>query len=315
MKLIRNINNIKFQTNPCILTIGNFDGIHLGHQKLLNLLCKKKKEYKKPITIAIFEPQPQEFFYPENPPIRLMQFREKIQYLSQWNIDTILCIYFNRVFSRISPMNFVTNIIIKKLNVCFLAIGKNFCFGAQRKGNTTFLKNMGKHYNFEVYTTKILTTHGMEISSTAIRSALKNNNLKLAKMLLGRSFSISGRVINGKKNGSLIGFPTANIILNKNVAPINGVFIVKIFIPSSKKTFLGVANIGTQPTMSGTKKKLEVHLINVSMNLYKTYIEVIFIKKIRNEFCFSSVEELKMQIQHDIKTANLYFDSHPQNIS
>ncbi|XBC42938.1 MAG: bifunctional riboflavin kinase/FAD synthetase [Buchnera aphidicola (Kaburagia rhusicola ensigallis)] len=315
MKLIRNINNIKFQTNPCILTIGNFDGIHLGHQKLLNLMCKKKEEYKKPITIAIFEPQPQEFFCPKNPPIRLMQFREKVKYLSQWNIDTILCIYFNRIFSCISPIDFVTNIIIKKLNVCFLAIGKNFCFGAKRKGNIIFLKNMGKNYNFEVYTTKILTTHGIEISSTAIRSALKNNNLKLAKILLGRSFSISGRVINGKKNGSLIGFPTANIILHKNAAPINGVFIVKISIPSSQKIFLGVANIGTQPTMSGTKKTLEVHLINVSINLYKTYIEVIFIKKIRDEFCFSSIEELKTQIQCDIKTANLYFNSHPQSTS
>ncbi|XBC38314.1 MAG: bifunctional riboflavin kinase/FAD synthetase [Buchnera aphidicola (Floraphis choui)] len=310
MKLIRNINNLKLQDNSCILTIGNFDGVHLGHQKLLNLVCKKKKEYNKPITVAIFEPQPQEFFCPNDPPIRLMKFREKVRYLSNWNIDSILCIYFNHSFSLLNPIDFVIRIILKKLNVSFLAIGENFRFGIHRKGNVTLLKDMGKTHNFEVYTTKILKINGIKISSTAIRTALKNHDLKLAKMLLGRSFSISGKVTYGKQNGTMIGFPTANIILCKKRMLINGVFIVKVFVFSTKKTFFGVANIGTQPTMLGIEKKLEVHLINVSINLYKEHIEVIFLKKIRNEIFFSSIKSLQQQIKYDIKQANSYFNNY-----
>ncbi|QCI23177.1 bifunctional riboflavin kinase/FAD synthetase [Buchnera aphidicola] len=309
MKLIRNINNLKFQTNSCILTIGNFDGVHLGHQKLLNIVCKKKKEHNKPIIVTIFEPYPLEFFCSENPPVRLMNFREKIQYLSQWNIDAILCIYFNKSFSSLSPMNFITNIMVKKLNVFFLAVGKNFCFGSNRQGNTILLKSIGKHYKFSVHTTKILKINEIEVSSTAIRQALKNNNLKLAKMLLGRSFSMSGKVTYGKKNGTKIGFPTANIELNKNNSPIYGVFIVKVFILSLKRMFFGVANIGTQPTMNGKTQKLEVHLIDSSLNLYKQYIKVIFIKKIRDEIFFTSIKNLKEQIMCDISKARLHFNN------
>ncbi|XBC41387.1 MAG: bifunctional riboflavin kinase/FAD synthetase [Buchnera aphidicola (Nurudea yanoniella)] len=276
---------------------------------------QKKKEYKKPTTIILFEPQPKEFFYPHNPPVRLTKFREKIKYLSRWNIDTILCIYFNHYFSLIKPWDFIKKIIIEKLNVCFLAVGSNFSFGAQKKGNISLLKNIGKHYNFEVYATKIFKIQGMEISSTAIRIALENDNLQLAKKLLGRSFSISGKVIHGKKNGTnIIGFPTANITLHNNTAPINGVFIVKIFVCTLKKTFFGVANIGTQPTISGIQKKLEVHFINISINLYQKYIQVIFIKKIRNEIFFPSIHDLQTRIKHDINIANTYVKKHFNNL-
>ncbi|XBC42420.1 MAG: bifunctional riboflavin kinase/FAD synthetase [Buchnera aphidicola (Meitanaphis elongallis)] len=315
MKLIRNINHLEFKTRSCILTIGNFDGVHLGHQKLLNLICKKKEEHKKPATVIIFEPQPKEFFYPKNPPTRIMTFREKIKYLSQWDIDIILCICFNKNFSLINPMNFVTKILVKKLNIFFLAVGENFRFGTKKQGNITFLKEMGKNFNFEVYTTKILKINQIKVSSTAIRIALKNNDLKLAKKLLGRSFSISGRVIHGKKNGTLIGFPTANVTLYKNKAPISGVFAVKVFVFSLKQMFFGVANVGTRPTMLGIKQMLEVHLINVSINLYKKRIEVIFIKKIRNEIFFSSIENLKKQIKCDVNEANLHFNKYSNKTS
>ncbi|XBC44620.1 MAG: bifunctional riboflavin kinase/FAD synthetase [Buchnera aphidicola (Schlechtendalia peitan)] len=267
----------------------------------------KKKEHNKPIIVTIFEPQPQEYFNPHNPPARLMKLREKITYLSKWNIDTILCIYFNKKFSILSPTEFVINIMVKKLKVCFLAIGENFHFGANRKGNIIFLKKMGAKYNFEVYITDILKIKGIQISSTAVRMALKNSNFKLAKKLLGRSFSISGRVVHGKKNGNIIGFPTANIILFKHLAPIHGVFIVQVFVFELQKTFSGVANIGIQPTVYGTKQNLEVHLINIAINLYKKYIQIIFIQKIRDEIFFPSIEELKKQIGCDIETANLYF--------
>lgn len=311
MKIIRNIKNLKFQTSPCILTIGNFDGMHLGHQKLLTLICNKKKEENKPITIILFEPQPKEFFHSDNPPVRLMKFREKIKYLSKWGIDTILCIYFNYYFSLIDPLDFIKKIIVEKLNTCFLFVGKNFVFGAQRKGNISLLQNIGKLYNFKVHVENIFAIQGTKISSTAIRKALQNDNLELAKTLLGRSFSISGKVTYGKQYGTKItGFPTANIILYNDISPVHGVFIIKTFIYSLKKTFFGVANVGHQPSMYGTQNKLEVHLINISINLYREYIKVTFIKKIRNEMLFTSLKDLKTRIENDVNIAILYLKKH-----
>jgi len=239
-----------------------------------------------------------------------MRFREKVKYLSKWNIDTILCIYFNHNFSLVNPEDFVINILIKKLNACFIAIGKNFCFGSHRKGNIIFLKEMGKKYNFEVHVTELLKVQHRKVSSTKIRKLLQNSNFKLAKQLLGRHFSISGKVIHGHKYGTQLGFPTANIALLKGIVPIKGTFIVKVFICKLKKTFFGVANIGTRPTMNGKQQNLEVHLINISINLYQKYIQVIFLKKIRDEIHFSSIKSLKIQIQNDIEKTHSYFHNH-----
>ncbi|HXK00314.1 MAG TPA: bifunctional riboflavin kinase/FAD synthetase [Buchnera sp. (in: enterobacteria)] len=298
--------NIQDQYHDCIITIGNFDGVHLGHQYLLQFMCKQKKIHNKPVIIVLFEPQPLEFlqkkiFFP-----RLTTLSEKIKHFSSWNIDRVVCIRFNHKFSILSANKFISDILVQKLKVKFLVVGLDFCFGKNKEGNLSLLKEKGKIYNFHVINPKTIYKNNIRISSTAIRNALLNDNFKLAQSLLGYPFSISGKVIHGLKKGREIGFPTANISLSKRIMPVKGVYAVRV--PKLfKKDLFGVANIGIKPSFSCKIQQLEVHLFDITVNLYEKYIEVILCKKIRNERFFSSIKELKSQISQDILIARNYF--------
>ncbi|MBU4681939.1 bifunctional riboflavin kinase/FAD synthetase [Cedecea davisae] len=308
MKLIRGIHNLRQNHHGCVLTIGNFDGVHRGHQALLKGLCEEGRARNLPVMVMIFEPQPLELFAPEKAPARLTRLREKLRYLAGCGVDYVLCVRFDRRFAALSAQNFVSNLLVDRLGVKFLAVGDDFRFGAGRQGDFLLLQKAGQEYGFDVASTQTFCEDGMRISSTAVRQALADDDLQQAESLLGHPFMISGRVVHGDELGRTIGFPTANLPLRRQVSPVKGVYAVEVS-GLGDKPIAGVANIGTRPTVAGIRQQLEVHLLDVVMDLYGRHIEVVLRKKIRNEQRFASLDELKAQIARDVITAREFFES------
>lgn len=313
MEFIRGLHNIKSHHRGCILTIGNFDGFHRGHQALISKLQKEKNNLKLPVMVMIFEPQPREYLS-NIIEIRLTTLRDKINYLYTAGVDVILCITFNKKFASIEAYNFVKDILIYKLGVQFIYIGNDFRFGAFRKGDFFLLKKISKYEGFKVIrTSAYLDSNGKRISSTAIRAALIENRILDAELLLGHSYCISGRVIHGDSLGHKLGFPTANISLQGKKLPIHGVYAVEVYGIFSRP-LPGIANIGVRPTITGkNRQQLEVHLLNISTNLYTYHIKVVFLAKIRDEQYFSSMKTLQHQIKNDIINVRSYFDKNNIN--
>lgn len=309
MQLIRGIYNLPLFPRGSALTIGNFDGCHLGHQHILAHLRHKAAQAGLPTVVMLFEPQPNEFFCHEKAPARLMRLRDKVRYLKQATIDYVLCIRFDRTFAALTADQFIRHYLVDKLNIQFLSIGDDFHFGAQRQGNFHTLQQAGKIFGFKVENNDSFFLSQQRISSTLIRQALANDNLVLAKSLLGKPYSIHGRVAHGNKLGRTIGFPTANIHLHRQVNPVQGVYAVEILTKQNNR-YQGVANVGNRPTIDGlTRPLLEVHLFNFKQNLYGQSLEVIFQHKIRNEIKFADFTQLQQQITHDINLAKQFFDS------
>lgn len=305
MRLIRGMHNLQ-QTQGCALTIGNFDGVHLGHQAVLKHLREKADELNLPAAVMLFEPQPREFFMRENAPARLMRLRDKLSYLAQAGVDDVICVKFDRTFSQLTADAFIQDWLVNKLQVKFLSIGDDFRFGTQRKGDFALLRQAGERFGFIVEDNRTFCLDRLRISSTAIRRALADNDLTLAASLLGRPYSISGRVAHGNKLGRTIGFPTANILLHRQVNPVKGVFAVKVRSENGR-IFQGVANIGCRPTLNGVKQILEVHIFDFAQNIYGQKLEVILCRHIRAEIKFPSFEELKIQIGKDVQSAREFF--------
>lgn len=316
MQLIRGMHNFHSKSvdersnfaNGCALTIGNFDGVHLGHQAVLHHLRLKADSLNLPMVVMLFEPQPREYFQGEKAPARLMRLRDKLQALAQHGVDVVICVKFDRTFATLSAQQFVQDWLVNKLRVRFLSIGDDFRFGAERQGDFTFLQQAGNQFGFVVEDNRTFHLEEQRISSTAIRSALAQDNFQLAESLLGRPYRIFGKVVHGQKLGRTLGFPTANIRLHRQVNPIRGVYAVKVRCKCGE-FFTGVANIGQRPTVNGVKQLLEVHLFDFNDNLYGQTIAVEFCKKIRNEMKFPSIEALKQQIQQDAQVAQAYFNS------
>ena len=306
MQLIRGFNNASFQLSGCALTIGNFDGVHLGHQAILRHLRQKADELGLPMVVMLFEPQPREYFMGKTAPARLMRLRDKLYYLKQAGVDAVLVVRFNQQFAALTAEQFIEDWLVNKLNVKFLSIGDDFKFGANRQGNFAMLQAAGKQFGFAVEDNYSLCLEQCRISSTAIRQALAENQLSLAENLLGKPYRIFGRVIHGNKLGRTIGFPTANVRLHRQVNPVKGVYAVKVRLKSGE-IFDGVANMGKRPTINGTIQLLEAHLFDFSQNIYGKMVEVEFCHKIRDEIKFPSFEALKAQIEQDVKTAKAFF--------
>ncbi|TNG92876.1 bifunctional riboflavin kinase/FAD synthetase [Pasteurellaceae bacterium USgator11] len=307
MQLIRGIYNLPLLPQGCALTIGNFDGCHLGHQQILAHLKQKAQQLGLPTVVMLFEPQPNEFFSAANAPARLMRLRDKLLFLQQADIDYVLCVRFNRTFANLSADQFIQQYLVEKLQVKFLSIGDDFQFGAQRQGNFQTLLNAGAKCGFEVENNDSFALNNQRISSTLIRKALAEDDLPLAEAMLGKPYSIGGRVAHGNKLGRTIGFPTANIHLHRQVNPIQGVYAVEIIDKCGQQHF-GVANIGNRPTIDGgTRPLLEVHIFDFNGNLYGQPLEIILRKKIRNEIKFADFEQLKQQIASDVQTAKDFF--------
>ncbi|MDI6958423.1 bifunctional riboflavin kinase/FAD synthetase [Pantoea sp. Pa-EAmG] len=306
MKFIRGIYNLKEQHRGCVLTIGNFDGVHRGHQALMAELIAEGRKRNLPVVVMLFEPQPLELFAGDKAPARLTRLREKLKYLALAGVDAVVCVRFDRRFAAHSAQSFISELLVDKLNVKFLAVGDDFRFGAGRQGDFLLLQKAGAEYGFEVISTQTYCDGGKRISSTAVRQALAQDDFAQAQQLLGHPFSISGRVVHGDALGRTIGFPTANLPLRRTVTPVKGVFAVEV-LGLGEQPIPGVANIGTRPTVKGLRQQLEVHLLDTHMNLYGRHIEVVLKQKIRDEQRFASLDALKEQIAKDVVTARQFF--------
>ena len=316
MQLIRgfyNLANHSVLANGCILSIGNFDGVHLGHQQILSRLINKSAESGLPSVVMLFEPQPREFFAKKagdltacNVPARLMRLRDKLKYLEKSGVDFVLCVRFSERFAKLTAEEFIQDLLVKQLKVRYLSVGDDFRFGAKRAGDYHTLQEAGKTFDFTVEESHTHSFEQHRISSSLIRELLQKDELALVKKLLGKPYSVAGRVAHGNKLGRTIGFPTANIMLNRLVVPIHGVYAVKV--ETKTGTYQGIANIGNRPTINGTKPLLEVHIFDFNRAIYGEAIEVSFIKKIRNEVKFANFEALKQQIQRDKTQAVEFFE-------
>lgn len=294
MQVFRHINQ---KYSPSFLTIGNYDGIHLGHQAILKKLKSESKSNNILSSVMTFEPHPREFFSPKLAPKRIISLREKLEYFDELKIDQVFIVNFNDEFSRKSYLDFI-EILKKNIQAKKIIIGNDFRFGKQREGNIDKLIDN----SVDVCVMNKIEYKGERVSSTIIRDSLAAGDLKRAAMLLGRSYSISGKVVHGDKRGREIGFPTANIHMFHNRPPLKGVFAVKL------NNMYGVANLGVRPTIAGfSKLNLEVHLFNFSKNIYGKHAHVTFLKKIRDEKKFENIDALKKQIQIDIDNVKKFF--------
>lgn len=307
MQLIRGIHNIQSEHHGCVLTIGNFDGVHLGHKEVIKALVKQAKELNSIAAVMVFEPQPREFFSPQTAPARLCRLRDKYTLLASLGVERLICVNFNEKFATQSAENFVQDLLVNKLGIKSLIVGDDFKFGKNRQGNYGMLLEAGNKFGFNVSDTASYKLSELRISSTEIRFALENDDLVEAEKMLGRPYSIIGRVFHGDKRGRQLGFPTANVKLKRRVSPVNGVYAVKVKI--NNKEFFGVANIGSRPTVSGIRQQLEVHIFDFSSELYGQIIEVVLLKKIRKEMNFDSLTALTEQIKVDSMQARQFISN------
>ena len=284
-----------------VIAIGNFDGLHLGHQKVINEAKQKARKYKLPFGVMTFEPVPVMFFSKKKRDHRINSLQQKKDQLKKFKLDFLIIIKFNKKFSSLTAENFIKKVIYNKTRCRYLYISKNFKFGFKRKGNIQTLKKFEKQFNFKNIITKPYKKINRTISSTFIRKKIRSGKIKLVNKLLNRNWSISGRVIRGEKRGRKIGFPTCNMSLDNYVIPKLGVYAVKVYGKSFNKN--GIANIGYRPTFNGQSLLLETNIFGFNKNLYNKEINVSFKKFLRPEKKFKNLEYLKKQIKLDIKRA------------
>lgn len=303
---------------PVALTIGNFDGVHLGHQAMLVRLKEAANRLDLTACVMIFEPHPREFFAPDQAPTRLTSLREKLELLAATGVERVQVCRFNFDFARISAEDFIVRILQRRLAVRWILVGDDFRFGARRAGDFAMLEAFSAECGFEVEEMPAYAVDGLRVSSTAVREALADGDLNLVRRLLGRPYGISGRVVSGDKLGKKLGFPTANIQLKHNRPPLSGIFVVEVEVgpqgvtalPSSKsmRAMRGVASLGVRPTVhENGKPVLEVHLFDFDQEIYGRHMRVNFLNKLRDEEKFPDLETLTRRIAQDVEQAKHYF--------
>ena len=308
MELVRGIHNIQAAHQQGVLTIGNFDGVHLGHQAILSRVKTLAAQYDAPSGIMIFEPQPREFFAPNESPGRLSRLRDKVAFLGDLGIDYVLCMPFNNRFRNLDAQAFCQQILQQGLGVQHLVVGDDFRFGCDRQGNFDYLEAFGANHGFDVEnTSSILNAQGLRISSSLVRQCLSRGDLVAAEAVLGHAVSMSGRVVGGQRLARTLGFPTANVFLKGIKPALSGVYAVTV--PVAGVVYEGVANIGVRPTVDGDTPILEVHLFNFNGDLYHQYLEVTFRHFIRPERKMNGLDELEKQIQCDKEEAMRFFSN------
>jgi riboflavin kinase/FMN adenylyltransferase len=311
VKVIRGIPPSLTRT-PCALTIGNFDGVHLGHQALLAELHTFAQQHQLQTCLLTFEPHPKEFFAPQNAPARILGLRDKLDALKKTNVDLVIVEHFNAHFAKKTPDEFVHDILVKGLNTRHIVIGDDFHYGAKRAGNIESLKIAGEQFGFSVHALNTINDSQSErISSTAVRNALRQGDLELAKQLLGRPYMISGHVIHGKKLGRTLRFPTLNVAMTNRFQQrppaMTGVFVVQVH-GLGKNPIPGVASLGYRPTVEDAGRVLlETHLFDFNEEVYGKIIQVEFLKKLRDEAKYSDLTSLQIAIEADANAARNYF--------
>ena len=311
MQLIRGIPSHPIFQNGCALTIGNFDGVHLGHKAVIEKLAGRGKAFGLPVAILIFEPQPLEYFLAGNAPPRLTRLREKVVQLAKLPVDDLVIVRFNKQIADYDAEQFVDEVLVKSLNVKHLVIGDDFRFGKNRQGDFAMLKEKGQARGFNVEDTGSWQVDGQRVSSTLIRNVLAGGDMEKAGNLLGYPYSVCGRIVHGDKRGRTIGYPTANIRMRRKNIPVSGVFAVTMTGIVEGAEIEGIANVGVRPTVDGSDKVvLETYLFDFNREIYGYQVAVHFKQKIRAERRFQNVDELKAQIVDDVAEAKKFFATH-----
>jgi riboflavin kinase/FMN adenylyltransferase len=295
---------------PTALTVGNFDGVHVGHQVMLARLKHAAAERKLATGFLTFEPHPREFFAPDQAPVRLTSLREKIELVAARGIDRFHVCRFNYAFAQTTPHDFIERILLRGFNLRWLLIGDDFRFGARRAGDVVMLREAARQFGFEVEALTSVTLGGERVSSTAVRTALQRGDLTRAARLLDRPYSISGRVVRGDSVGRRLGFPTANVQMKHNRPPLTGIFAVEVAVPAPHGAGMlrGAASLGVRPTLvQGGRPVLEVHVFDFDGNLYGEHVRVDFHYKLRDEEKYSDLATLTRQIALDVESAKAYF--------
>jgi riboflavin kinase/FMN adenylyltransferase len=310
MQLVRGLHNLRPEHRGCVATIGNFDGVHRGHQAILARLRERAVALGVPSCVVIFEPQPREYFAPDTAPARLARLHDKVALLAAEGIDRVLCLAFNQRLCKLSAAEFVDTILVDGLGVQHLEVGDDFRFGCDRVGDFTFLQQAGLRHGFTVEAAQTVELEGLRVSSTQVREALARADFAVAERLLGRPFRIRGRVLHGQKLARQLGWPTANIQLKRHRVPLTGVYLVSVELDG--QVWPGVANIGVRPSVAGDgRAHLEVHLLDFAGDLYGRRLTVEFHHKLRDEQRFASLEALKSAIDADIAAARAHWHGQP----
>jgi len=304
MELIRGIHNLTVSHRPSVVSIGNFDGVHLGHQHVISSLLEQSRIRQAPSTVVTFEPLAKEFFSPDLV-VRLSTIDEKAKLLFDLGVDRVLCIDFTAEFASYSPDQFIQEVLIEGLGAEYLSVGDDFKFGKARAGDFAMLQKVGSSKGFAVSAHDTFEIYGQRVSSGRVRQALLAGDFALAENLLGRAYTISGPVSKGEQQGRTIGYPTANIVLPDVRLAVHGVYATKVRVNSVELN--GVANVGRRPTVNGQQNRLEVHLFDFDDDIYGETLQVRFVEKIRDEQKYASFGALKKQIQLDAQQAQAIF--------
>lgn len=309
MILITDLKNIQKKFDKSILTLGNFDGLHLGHQELVRMIIHRAREVGAVSMVVTFRPHPLKILAPEKCPPLISIYEEKIRLFERLGIDVLVKIPFTLEFSSMSPEDFVRDILCNTLGAKEIFVGYNYRFGRGREGDIQKLRTLGEKYGFTVREIEQIAVDGEVISSTKIRTLLRHGDVEHAAKLLGRTYAITGIVVRGDGRGKGLGFPTANIAPKHAIIPADGVYAVRLVV--RERVYDGIANIGMRPTFNKKILAIEVHVFNFSEDIYGEDISLCFIRKIREEKKFKGSEALVTQIKSDIETAKEILSSHP----
>jgi riboflavin kinase / FMN adenylyltransferase len=302
MELVRGLHNISRRHQGCVLTVGNYDGVHLGHQKMIGALKARATELRSAATVLVFEPSSKEFIDPEGAPPRLTRWREKFLALAAQGVDRLVTLRFDDYIRAMTPECFVDELIVAALGTRHIVVGNDFRYGCNAGGTIDSLRAAGDARGFGVEQIAPFVFDGVRVSSTAIRERLAESDFAGAKRLLGRPYRMLGRVIHGRELGRTLGFPTANLRLMRRKSPVQGVMAVRVF-GIEPKALTAVASLGTRPTVDGTDMLLEVHVFDFAGELYGREIEVEFVAKLRDEVKFNSLDALTEQMKVDAARA------------
>lgn len=306
MQLVRTTKQPARSIQPSVAMIGNFDGVHVAHQAIIKHAIALSESYDLQSVLINFEPTPKEHFLGTRAPARIYNFREKFEIIKSLGVEQFICLHFSETFAKMNAEDFVKSILLDGLQIKHLIVGDDFRFGHDRQGDIAMLQAMGEQYGYQVHDQDTLLHATTRISSSFIRKKLAAGEFELAHALLGRRYTISGRVVHGEQRGRTIGFPTANILLKRKVSPLRGVFVIRA--RNETDAWNGVANIGSRPTLNGQKMQLEAHLFNYDGDLYGQRLHVEPLHKLRDEIKFSSFSELQKQIAIDAQQAKNYFN-------
>ena len=311
MRVLRTLPEVA--KRPVALTIGNFDGVHLGHQAMLGRLTEAARHIGVPPCVMTFEPHPREFFAPDQAPTRLTSLREKLELLARFGVERTYVQRFDFEFAKTAPEDFIERILHRELNARWILVGDDFRFGARRAGDLAMLKQAAGPCQFEVHAMTSVMADGVRVSSTAVREALAAGDMRRAQQLLGRPYSISGRVVKGDQLGRKFGFPTANVLMKHNRPALAGIFAVQVH-GLGKEPLPGAASLGVRPTVTSIPKPcLEVHLLDFARDIYGMHLQVDFLHKFRDEEKYADVETLKRAISKDIANTRDYFAALARN--